>query len=126
MKQGMGENRESGFINSEPCIAEFMTSVPHINHNISPSITSERDAVGNYCQTFNGALPASPTRAEMAVGGGTPDGREAIGGAGKYGEFPWMKDKKPVRKGEPPQTVPDIGMDIFLDVLIKYLKSVRS
>lgn len=105
----MGENRESGFINSEPCIAEFMTNVPIINQGLgNSSINQHPDA--NYCQSFNGALPASPSRADLALAG-TPDTPEhGVGtGGGKYNDFTWLKEKKAVRKSDPPQTVPDIG-----------------
>ena len=108
----MGDNRESGFINSQPCIAEFMTSVPHINQSIaSTSINLESDSVSTFCQAITGALtPSSPTAGEMTIGG-TPEGHDQTLAGNKYGDFAWMKDKKGVvRKSDAPQTVPDIGM----------------
>lgn len=103
----MGDNRESGFINSEPCIAEFMTNVPLINQSLgSSSINLQQEPVSGYCQAFNGALPPSPSRADLALSG-TPEGGEHNLG-GKYNDFAWMKDKKTGRKSDPPQTVPDI------------------
>ena len=109
----MGDNRESGFINSEPCIAEFMTNVPHINQPLSTSsINLEPETVVNYCQSFNGALPPSPSRpAELPIGGNV-EGCPEPGTGGKYNDYAWMKDKKIIRKNDPPQTVPDIGKDV--------------
>jgi len=111
----MGDNRESGFINSEPCISEFITNIPHINHTLDgPSITGHESGGGGFCQTFNGGLPGSPTRGDLALAG-TPEAADHVmgsvggGGGGKYMDYEWMKDKKLERKCEPPQTVPDIG-----------------
>lgn len=102
----MGDNRESGFINSEPCIAEFMTNVPLINQGLATSsINMPTDT--SYCQSFNGALPPSPSRGDLALSG-TPEGTELSIGS-KFNDYAWMKDKKPLRKSDPPQTVPDIG-----------------
>lgn len=109
----MGENRESGFINSEPCIAEFMSDVPLISQAlVSSSVSQHPDA--SYCQSFNGGLPASPSRADLALAG-TPETPElGVGaGGGKY-DYTWMKDKVKVRKSDPPQTVPDIGNKLFI------------
>lgn len=105
----MGDNRESGFINSEPCIAEFMTNVPLINPEItSQTINLQQEAVSTrYCQSFNGALPPSPSRGDLALSG-TPEGGDHNLG-GKFNDYSWMKDKKQPRKSDPPQTVPDIG-----------------
>lgn len=101
----MGDNRESGFINSEPCIAEFMTNVPLINQGLaSSSINMPTDT--SYCQAFNGALPSSPSRGDLALSG-TPEGTDHNLG-GKFNDYAWMKDKKTLRKSDPPQTVPDI------------------
>lgn len=106
----MGDNRESGFINSEPCIAEFMTSVPHINDPlVNSSINSESD-IGNYCHNFN-SNSGSPAREGLgALAGSTdsfPEGRDQALNS-KFPDFAWMKEKKPVRKSDQPQTVPDI------------------
>ena len=107
----MGENRESGFINSEPCIAEFMPNVPHINDPlVGSSINSEAD-IGNYFHNYN-SNSDSPVRDNLsALGGGSdgfPEGRDPTLNS-KFPDYAWMKDKKPVRKGEQPQTVPDLG-----------------
>ena len=107
----MGDNRESGFINSEPCIAEFMTSVPHINDAlVTSSITSESD-IGNYCHNYN-RNSASPVREGLATLAGSsenfPEARDQTLNS-KFPDFAWMKEKKPVRKGEPPQAGSDIG-----------------
>lgn len=108
-QSAMGDNRESGFINSEPCIAEFMTNVPLINQGLaSSSINLQTDA--GYCQSFNGALPNSPSRGDLALSG-TPEGAEHNLG-GKFNDYAWMKEKKPMRKSDPPQTVPDIGKNL--------------
>ncbi|KAH3700975.1 uncharacterized protein LOC127860394 [Dreissena polymorpha] len=104
----MGDNRESGFINSEPCIAEFMTNVPHINQTmVSSSINLQHDGSG-FCQAFPGALPASPTRGDLALAG-TPDPADPQGGGTGYD---WMKEKKSGRNCDAPQTVPDIDYDV--------------
>ena len=107
----MGENRESGFINSEPCIAEFMPSVPHINDPLVGSSINPESDIGNYFHNYN-STGDSPVREGLgALGGGSdgfPEGRDQTLNS-KFPDFAWMKDKKPVRKGEQPQTVPDIG-----------------
>ena len=104
----MGDNRESGFINSEPCIAEFMTSVPHINDAlaVSSSITSEAD-IGNYCHNYN-SNGGSPVREGLTTLTGASETRDQTLNS-KFPDFAWMKEKKPVRKGETPQSVADIG-----------------
>mgnify|MGYP000007599880 FL=1 len=105
----MGENRESGFINSEPCIAEFMTNVPLIHQGlVGSSINQHPDS--SFCQSFNGALPTSPSRADLALAGTPETPEHGVGkGGGKFADFSWLKEQKGTRKPEPPQTVPDIG-----------------
>lgn len=123
----MGDNRESGFINSEPCIAEFMTSVPHINDPlVSPSITSESD-IGNYCHNYN-SNSGSPVRESLAALAGTtdnfPEGRDQTLNS-KFPDFAWMKEKKPVRKGDQVQTVPDIG-EFLVSPLSQYTQRCNN
>ncbi|XP_052093303.1 homeotic protein proboscipedia-like [Mytilus californianus] len=91
----MDEGRESGFINSQPSIAEFMTSVPLINEALqAPSIISS-DGMRSYCQSFTASQ--QPTQDI----GGDPGARDS-GLSMKFPDYAWMKEKKPVRKGVAP------------------------
>lgn len=91
----MDEGRESGFINSQPSIAEFMTSVPLINEALqAPSIISS-DGMRSYCQSFT--TSQQPTQDI----GGDPGARDS-GLSMKFPDYAWMKEKKPVRKGVAP------------------------
>nr|ANO46565.1 proboscipedia homeobox protein [Novocrania anomala] len=75
--------RESGFINSRPSIAEFMTDIPSLH----PSSITNRVEMAGFCQSMSGinqvheASDISQTRGTDGV----PD-------------YPWMRDKKPVRR----------------------------
>lgn len=101
----MDEGRESGFINSQPSIAEFMTSVPLINENLqAPSIIAS-DGMRSYCQSFS----ASQTPTQDI--GGDPGARD--NGLGlKFPDYAWMKEKKPVRKGVTPDQN-ELGIAIY-------------
>ncbi|XP_069121943.1 homeotic protein proboscipedia-like [Argopecten irradians] len=120
----MDEGRESGFINSQPSIAEFMTCVGSINESVVPpsSITvQELGLRGTYCQPFAtnthpqaGLTPQDDPRAM----GADPTGRDPSGvglgdGSGlKFQEFAWMKEKKPIRKQSPGDPSPGGQSDI--------------
>ncbi|XP_060077837.1 putative uncharacterized protein DDB_G0282133 [Ylistrum balloti] len=120
----MDEGRESGFINSQPSIAEFMTCVGSINESAMPpsSITvQELGLRGAYCQPFAanthpqaGLTPQDDPRAM----GADPTGRDPSGvGLGdgsalKFQEYAWMKEKKPVRKQSPGDPSPGGQSDI--------------
>lgn len=108
----MDDRRESGFINSQPCIAEFMTSLPLINETLQPpSITSEGNP-RSYCQQFTASHPPLPQHADPR-GPGIVDPRGRENGGGKYPEFAWMKEKKNMRKNSnstvPVSTGSEIG-----------------
>lgn len=112
----MDERRESGFINSQPSIAEFMTMVPHINEPLrSPSITGDDSSMRSFCQNFNGSHPPGRTltpQDDPRVIAGDPGQRDTAGV--KFPDYPWMKEKKPVRKATVPPPGPnDIGIIIF-------------
>ncbi|KAG0413482.1 hypothetical protein HPB47_009360 [Ixodes persulcatus] len=85
---------ETGFINSQPSMAEFMTALPHVTesfHNGRPPAGPPPPA--GMCQS-----PLGPH--------GSPGAKHAPGAAAALGvpEYPWMKEKKTTRKqhqGEP-------------------------
>ncbi|GFR28485.1 uncharacterized protein TNCT_633491 [Trichonephila clavata] len=87
---------ESGFINSQPSMAEFMTALPHINETFhrGSSITGGSAAL---CpppqqQSAAGAAAAAPESGSDA--GKHPNGYSAVA----VPEYPWMKEKKTTRK----------------------------
>ncbi|KAG8180301.1 hypothetical protein JTE90_024216 [Oedothorax gibbosus] len=74
---------ESGFINSQPSMAEFMTALPHIGDSFGGSTA------------INGgtAQPGTaPETTEKPYGGGGTAGNVNVP------EYPWMKEKKTTRK----------------------------
>ncbi|XP_040076348.1 homeotic protein proboscipedia isoform X2 [Ixodes scapularis] len=79
---------ETGFINSQPSMAEFMTALPHVTesfHNGRPPAGPPPPA--GMCQS-----PLGPH--------GSPGAKHAPGAAAALGvpEYPWMKEKKTTRK----------------------------
>lgn len=107
----MDERRESGFINSQPCIAEFMTSLPLINETLQPpSITTEGNS-RSYCQQFTPNHPSLSQHADPR-GPGIVDPRGRDSGTGKYPEFAWMKEKKNIRKNSNSSVPVSTGSDI--------------
>lgn len=82
---------ESGFINSQPSMAEFMTALPHINESFrgASSITGAA-----------AVTPAPPQRAPAAES--PPEAPKHANGYSPAGvavpEYPWMKEKKTTRK----------------------------
>lgn len=79
---------ETGFINSQPSMAEFMTALPHVSESF-----------------HNGRVPP-PAMCQSPLGGphGSPPAKMPPLGVPEY---PWMKEKKTTRKqhqGEPPRT----------------------
>lgn len=95
----MDESRESGFINSQPSIAEFMTSMPLINDALqAPSIISS-DGMRSFCQSF--AASQQQAQDDPRIIGGDPGARDSSGLL-KFPDYAWMKEKKPVRKGAAP------------------------
>ncbi|KAJ1520810.1 hypothetical protein ONE63_003901 [Megalurothrips usitatus] len=74
-------NTETGFINSQPSMAEFMTALPH------PHMGGDLQAHG----------PGSLSPQPPGPGGGYPpmaDGHPGV----NVPEYPWMKEKKTTRK----------------------------
>ncbi|GLV45236.1 proboscipedia [Carabus blaptoides fortunei] len=75
---------ETGFINSQPSMAEFMTALPHLSGDIP-----------------HGGPPLSPQQTPPGAGypmdtHGPPHG---LGSPGvNVPEYPWMKEKKTTRK----------------------------
>ena len=94
----MEDSRESGFINSQPCIAEFMTDLGAINERYSMSSITELSRMPSFCQVLNGSdrLPTDIT----PVNGDSPGKNQAGAGLSslKVPEYPWMKEKKPSRR----------------------------
>ncbi|XP_064609628.1 homeotic protein proboscipedia-like [Liolophura sinensis] len=97
----MAGERETGFINSQPSIAEFMTGVPHINEGFVDSSITENSSMGRtgYCRAmYNGG---DRLNCVQDLGSLVPDAvKDTAGPAVKLPEFPWMKDKKQVRKSQ--------------------------
>ncbi|CAH1773441.1 unnamed protein product [Owenia fusiformis] len=111
----MESERESGFINSTPCMAEFMADVPGMNESAfgRSSITVE-SRLPPYCQPLN-----SSSQLHSAISQVTSTGRKSLGAtkqqpASHLPEYPWMREKKPARKS-PPTPVLTTPLD-FQDV----------
>ncbi|XP_061178002.1 uncharacterized protein LOC133186734 [Saccostrea echinata] len=108
----MDEPRESGFINSQPCIAEFMTSLPLINETLQPPSINSEGNTRSYCQSFTANHPSLSQHADpRGPGIGDPRGRDS-NNAGKYPEFAWMKEKKNMRKNSNSSVPVSTGSDI--------------
>ncbi|XP_025910179.1 homeobox protein Hox-B2 [Nothoprocta perdicaria] len=97
--------REIGFINSQPSLAECLTSLPAVLETFQTSSIKEstlipppfEQAVLSLNPCFSSqARPRSQKRASHGLGQPppTPPGSAAA-------EFPWMKEKKPSRKATP-------------------------
>ena len=104
-------SREAGFIASEPCMAEFMTDIPHINETLRRSSINT-----GLCAPLNGATTAT-TDCGSGVGAGHGAGIQrrvnktpTVNGdtsasrqtpSVKVHEYAWMKEKKPSRRPAP-------------------------
>lgn len=89
---------ESGFINSQPSMAEFMTALPHINetfHRVT-SINSMQSSVQPLCQLEVSPQPAMHGPSLNASP--SPTGKQHGLGSSNVAEYPWMKEKKTSRK----------------------------
>ena len=109
----MDEGRESGFINSQPSIAEFMTSVPLINEALqqAPSIIAS-DGMRSFCQSFTVSQQQPPD--DPRIIGGDPGVRDSTTGLSlKFPDYAWMKEKKTVRKGVAPDQN-ELGITHFI------------
>lgn len=74
---------ETGFINSQPSMAEFMTALPHMGN--------AGDAVG--------LAPTSQLSPQQTPPGYGMDHGHGLGSPGvNVPEYPWMKEKKTTRK----------------------------
>ncbi|XP_014672040.1 PREDICTED: homeobox protein Hox-B2-like [Priapulus caudatus] len=107
MTEGM---LESGFINSQPSIEEFMTAIPHINEtyhaSCAASITGETGleaaaAAAHYCQhAAAGSPPGQQQYHQLQSPSSSVAARKnAAGGPHvKLPEYPWMREKKTPKK----------------------------
>ncbi|KAH6930350.1 hypothetical protein HPB50_013000 [Hyalomma asiaticum] len=80
---------ETGFINSQPSMAEFMTALPHVNESF-------HNGGGP------GGVPPPPAMCQSPMGGSPGGAKMPLG----VPEYPWMKEKKTTRKqhqGEHPR-----------------------
>lgn len=94
---------ESGFINSQPSMAEFMTALPHINESFRGASSINGAAAGTP------APPQSEQRGTVAQS--PPEApKHTAGAANGYSagvavpEYPWMKEKKTTRKQQQGRT----------------------
>lgn len=99
---------ESGFINSQPSMAEFMTALPHINESFRGA------------SSINGAATVTPAPPQSQQRGAVPESppeqapKHAAAAANGYSagvavpEYPWMKEKKTTRKQQQGRTKPVI------------------
>lgn len=74
---------ETGFINSQPSMAEFMTALPHLSNDMQgpPGGLSPEEPPSGYSMDPHGQTP---------IGLGSP--------GVNVPEYPWMKEKKTTRK----------------------------
>lgn len=87
---------ESGFINSQPSMAEFMTALPHINESFHGA------------SSINGAAAVTPAPPQAQQRGAAaespPEAPKHATATNGYSagvsvpEYPWMKEKKTTRK----------------------------
>ncbi|GFT51324.1 homeobox protein Hox-A2 [Nephila pilipes] len=95
---------ESGFINSQPSMAEFMTALPHINetfHRVS-SINALQPSVQpppSLCQLEVSPQPPSSLHGPVNASPSPPSKQHPGSGLNSsVAEYPWMKEKKTSRK----------------------------
>lgn len=114
-----GGGCETGFINSQPSMAEFMTALPHINETFrsTPSINGGLvSAPSSMCQadTTGGTargLPGAVATVHCTPQPSSPSSKHPTGdiAGGNVPEYPWMKEKKTTRKPHQAEN-PDNGM----------------
>ncbi|CAM1328251.1 HOXA2 (predicted) [Pycnogonum litorale] len=102
---GMESGCESGFINSQPSMAEFMTAMPHINetfHGTASSINGGSPGMPppTMCQleTNSQTTTATTTTTTNHQRKSSKHHRESPNGVNCVPEYPWMKEKKTSRK----------------------------
>lgn len=94
--------RESGFINSQPSIEEFMTAIPHINEtyhtSCTTSITNESGMESaHYCQQpSRDGTPPCPQFHQLQPP--SVHRKNSITHHVKLPEYPWMREKKTPKK----------------------------
>nr|APD15642.1 homeobox hox 2 [Acanthochitona crinita] len=95
----MAGERETGFINSQPSIAEFMTGLAHINEGFTDSSIMGDTSMGRagYCGAIYNGVERTNCVQDLASLV-SDQGKEQSAGSVKLPEFPWMKDKKQPRK----------------------------
>nr|QCF47206.1 Hox2 [Acanthochitona rubrolineata] len=95
----MAGERETGFINSQPSIAEFMTGLAHINEGFADSSIMGDTSMGRagYCGAIYNGVERTNCVQDLASLVSDP-AKEQNAGSVKLPEFPWMKDKKQQRK----------------------------
>uniref|UniRef100_T1ISS6 Homeobox domain-containing protein n=1 Tax=Strigamia maritima TaxID=126957 RepID=T1ISS6_STRMM len=95
---------ETGFINSQPSMAEFMTSLPHINETFhrGSSITGTGMPPPPMCGPLDEQGQLHTVAGTTPTGPPPPVTKCAAGAAAGMGvpvpEYPWMKEKKTTRK----------------------------
>lgn len=116
---GMDGTRETGFINSEPCIAEFMTDITtSINESFrGPSINS-RGALVTYCQPINTLSSLQEPREQTQLGvdlqvlSSRPKQQsQQQQQQPKLPQYPWMKEKKNSRKNNHQQQQQEVELN---------------
>nr|CCK73370.1 Proboscipedia [Euperipatoides kanangrensis] len=98
----MESDHESGFINSHPSIAEFMTSIPHINETFHTSSITSPGMPPTFCQQLNSSnqLPTVAAASQR---------KHSNVPSVKLPEYPWMREKKTVRKPQQDTTTENSG-----------------
>lgn len=81
---------ESGFINSQPSMAEFMTALPHIGETFVNGGETFVNGGGGSSQPPS--TQSAEGNADKSYGGGGTTAGVAVP------EYPWMKEKKTTRK----------------------------
>ncbi|XP_015909179.1 homeotic protein proboscipedia [Parasteatoda tepidariorum] len=91
---------ESGFINSQPSMAEFMTALPHINetfHRVSSINAMQTSVQPSLCQLEVSPQPSSTMHGTVNTSP-SPPSKQHPGLNSNVAEYPWMKEKKTSRK----------------------------
>lgn len=101
---------ETGFISTQPSMAEFLTALPHINESTFHATSSITPGPGLASTSAAGVpLPVAVSTATaptlLSVSGDAPlspsPEPNTPGGQGQEQQFPWMKEKKTARKQQP-------------------------
>ncbi|XP_054721363.1 mucin-6-like [Uloborus diversus] len=88
---------ESGFINSQPSMAEFMTALPHINETFHRVSSMPPSVQPSLCQLE--VSPQPPSSLHVNASPSPPSKHNSGSGLNSsVAEYPWMKEKKTSRK----------------------------